>query len=248
MRNRVIHFMRQLVIVSILFLIYTGCRAPEPRTLPKPMASELTEGCSEIIQSIANDWIQLSDAEFRVLYEQNQSPLEQQFTGSMLRAFIRTRVPNVALFSSRRFLVGETDQPLLYQLTERHFFRVTQRSYDFMNMTVVEEFTVSVAYCMNGVVSGSRSCLRDFGTALKDSNHFKFGLETKFILSDEKVSHGSGLADSVNAWIGLVLKRGKDSIMAIRISRAYIQYYTADLLPSKISFDHPIVVYLHIPN
>lgn len=212
------------------------------------MLSELTEGCSEIIQSIANDWTQLSDAEFLLVHEQNQSPLEQQFTGSMLRAYIKTQDPYVALLTSRRFLVGETDQPLLYQMTERHFFRVTQRSYNLVNMTVVEEFTVSVAYCMNGVVSGSRSCLRDFETALNDSNHFKFGLETKFILSDEKVSHGIGLADSVKSWIGLVLKRGKDSIMAIRISRAYIQYYTVDLLPSKITFDHPIVVYLHIPN
>ena len=238
----------RLLVTLIVSSFCVSCRPTGDQRKPDHLLFELMKDSSDIIKSIEGEWTQLNDAEFRLMHDQNTSPIHQQLTGAILLAFIKTRNPDVKLVSLRHFLVGETDQPLLYQLMERHFVRVTQRNDGFMSSHMVEIFTVTVAYCLNGAVSGARSCLRDFQTAMKDSIHFQFGQETKFILSDERVNDTLGIADRVKSWIRLVFKGGRDSIMGIRLSRAYTKYYIQDMLNDKVTFDHPVAVYLHIPN
>ena len=238
----------------ILFLSESfGCRSSQHRSNPTSVLDGLEKDFVNVFGVFGGLWAYADASEFDSIHERNWNPVDQSVSDSLLLTIARASFPRMEAIPIRSFLVGETDDPQLYQLMERNFFRVTRRS---INGEInpdgpqycIELFSVSVAFCLNGEKRGSDACIRDFQTMLEQGNHFRFGQSTKFIISDDNIDRYSKISEQVRAWISSVIKSGKDSVIAVKVSRASTTFYNLETMTNEINFDHPVTVYMHFPK
>jgi len=240
--------------VFLLLSQLLGCASPVQKQVPSVVLDDLGSEYRAIMNLFERRWWGVDSAEFGSLREPNLHPTEQTVIGSLVLSVARIVLENRKPLPLRSYLIGETDEPQLYQLMERNFVRhrrlkVTGIPSKLAYKHIVELFTVSVAFCLNGVLNGSGSCIRDFQALLVNGNHFKFGQSTKFIITDDNWQSESSISDQVRAWIHRVIKPDKDSVVAVRIARTSILCHTTKPdIARSISFDHPVTVYMHFPN
>lgn len=203
-----------------------------------------------IVEVLNKDWAQVSGAEFKILQETALNPVLKELFSSLLRSIPLSGNPNPAWGSPSHYIISESDDPLLFQLMERHFVQMTERTLAVGDVYFLELFTISIAYCMNGAISGAESCLRDFDTASLSHDRFHLGNETKFVLMDDTTSQSDNvpMETRVRMWLRSMVKESQDSIMGIRIIRTHGWFNKADLKLNKVSFDHPVAVYMHFPK
>lgn len=230
-----------------------GCSEFGQRSTPGNVIADLDPYCRDLFGLFSGFWAHVQNTEFKSMHEQSWTPLDQSIQGSLLLAVARASFPQLVPVHLRNFLVGEVDDPQLYQLMERNFARLSRRT---MNgepsetgpLYFAEIFSVSVAFCLNGEIKGSKSCIKDFHTMLKQDSHFEFGQSTRFIIADNKGDYTSPISDQVGSWVHSIIKQGKDSVIAVRVSRASSSFFNIETMTGQINYDHPVTVYMHFPK
>ena len=240
------------VIITLLSHVF-GCGSPGPRAQPGDILFDLEPEYRDVFDVFGDIWAPVDNAEFGSIREIHWHPLDQTVLGSILLTSARASFPSLQPVIIRSFLVGETDDPELYQLMRRNFVRLLRRNVDGKPSTngpvySAELFSISIAFCLNGYEKGSNSCLTDFRTMLKQGAQFRFGQSTKFIIADNNYDESMGIPDQVSSWIRTIIKPAKDSVIAVRVSRASCAFYNLETMTGEVTFDHPVTVYMHFPK
>jgi hypothetical protein len=204
---------------NLIFILYfvalmcvIGCSGSKNPPNINSLLSDVPLGLKFILSALNEGWVEGENNSVEMATLRSNFQLESLHSEILIRAFIQSvNYPNK---SSHTFsLVGETDQPYLYQLAESSFLshRITPH---FPETHELSLWTVTIAYCMNGSKhSVSDGCVDDFNS-VPFSKKFQFGLETRFKIQNHRDPHAS-IPEQIRDWRRSIINLENDRILGI---------------------------------
>jgi hypothetical protein len=227
------------------YTFLSGCSELRKELDILPFIEQVSTDARAAFEALSQGWITVENARVEMITSRLAFGIESLHSEILLRSIVESSVHmgvNITMYA----LVGETDPPHLYQLTESSFLAY-QSGPEYPGTYQLSVYTITIAYCMNGFKhSIAEACAKDFNS-VPFYNKYRFGLQTRFKIHSHHTG-GLSLTDQIHTWKNAIVNPEKDRMLGIQVSRTFVDILNQldDPQQQRITLKKDFPVSIHV--